>query len=61
MQVQERTFTQRVVLHRNGDPIHFDVTVDFGKVAEAMGANAERNRSHIAVVAGGAVKVEHVR
>jgi hypothetical protein len=61
MQIQERTFTQRVVLHRNGDPIHFDVTVDFGRVAEELGAKAEFNRSHIAVVAGGAVKVEHIR
>jgi hypothetical protein len=53
--------TQRIVLHRNGDPIHFDVTVDLQRVAEEIGGKAEFNRSHIAVVAGGAVKVEHIR
>jgi len=53
--------TVHVVLHRNGDPIHFYVTVDFEKIALAIGPNAERNRSHVAVVAGGAVKVEHIQ
>jgi hypothetical protein len=52
--------TQHIVLHRNGDPIHFDVTVNFQRIAEELGGKAERNRSHIAVVAGGQVKVEYL-
>jgi hypothetical protein len=29
-------------------------------VAEMLGPHAERNRSHVAVVAGGHVRVEHI-
>jgi hypothetical protein len=53
--------TRRVVLHRFGDPIHFDISIDFERLATYLGAKAEDNRAHIAVVAGGAVKVEHVQ
>lgn len=53
--------TRRIVLHRNGDPIHFDVTVDFLGIAMELASKAEFNRSHVAVVAGGAVKVEYVQ
>lgn len=53
--------TRHVVLHRNGDPIHFDITVDFERIACELGGKAEANRSHVAVVAGGHVKVEHVQ
>jgi hypothetical protein len=52
--------TQRIVLHRNGDPIHFDITVDFQKLAETKGWKAEQSRSHRTKVAEGAVTVEHV-
>jgi predicted nucleic acid-binding Zn ribbon protein len=51
--------TMHVVLHRNGDPIHFNVTVDFQRVAEVLGGKAEENRSHVSVVAGGFVTVRH--
>lgn len=53
--------TVRVILHRNGDPIHFDVTVDFEKIALEIGRKAEKNRSHVSKDCGGAVKVEHVQ
>jgi phage protein U len=52
--------TKRVILHRNGDPIHFDVTIDFQRVAEQLGHQAEKNVSHKAKVAFGYVVVEHV-
>lgn len=57
----EKVITQRIVLHRNGDPIHFDVTVDLQKVALAIGRKAERNSSHRSAACQGAVKVEHVQ
>jgi hypothetical protein len=57
----QNRITRRVVLHRNGDPIHFDVTVDFERIACELGYKAEQNRSYAAVVAGGAVKVEYVQ
>jgi hypothetical protein len=52
--------THHVVLHRNGDPIHFDVTVDFQKVAEMIGYKAEINRAHASQVLRGAVLVKHI-
>jgi hypothetical protein len=52
--------TRRVILHRNGDPIHFDVTVDLEKIAETIGPKAEKNRSHVSKECGGAVTVEHI-
>lgn len=58
--VKGGTVTKHVVLHRFGDPIHFNVTVDFERVALELGGRAERNRSYAAVVAGGAVSVEYV-
>lgn len=59
-QVERNRITRRIVLHRNGDPIHFDVEVDFQKLALALGAKAETNRSHVARSGYGAVKVTHV-
>ena len=52
--------THHVVLHRNGDPIHFDVTVDFERVAEMIGYRAETNRTHVSEVLEGAVLVKHI-
>jgi hypothetical protein len=52
--------TQRIVLHRNGDPIHFDITVDFQKLARGKAYKAERSRSHKTKLAEGAIIVEHV-
>ena len=54
------TITRRVVLYRNGVALHFDVSVDLQKVAETIGAKAERNKSHIAKECGGAVKVDYI-
>jgi hypothetical protein len=53
--------TQRVVLHRNGDPIHFDVTVDLQALVQRLGIKAERSARHVTKIADGAVQVEHVR
>jgi hypothetical protein len=53
--------TQRVVLYdRAGKEQHFDVSINFQKIAQAQAERAMRNRSHRSVVAGGAVKVEHI-
>jgi hypothetical protein len=53
--------TQRVIIFTGaGGERHFDVTVDMRKIAEAQAVRAMRNRSHISVVAGGAVKVEYI-
>lgn len=57
----EKVITQRIVLHRNGDPIHFDVTVDLARIALAIGDKAMRNSSRKSSVCMGAVKVEHVQ
>ena len=58
--MEQTTCTMHIVLHRNGDPIHFDVTVDFQRVAEKLGAKAESNHSHESVVADGFVKVNYI-
>lgn len=50
--------SQRVTLHRNGDPIHFDVEIDFQKVALKIGPKAEKNRSFAATAFYGAIKVK---
>jgi hypothetical protein len=55
-----RPITAHVVLHRNGDPIHFDVTVNLQAIVQDLGRRAERNRSHVTMVAGGGVRVEHI-
>lgn len=52
--------THHVVLHRYEDPIHFDVTVDFQRIAELIGYKAETNRSHDSEVLKGAVRVRHI-
>jgi hypothetical protein len=52
--------TAHVVLHRNGDPIHFDITVNLQGIVQDLGGRAERNRSHVTKVAGGHVRVEHI-
>lgn len=54
-------FTHRIILHRNGDAIHFDVTVDLQRIAQQIGYKAERSPRHKSQMASGAVKVEHVR
>lgn len=56
----EMTCTMHVVLHRNGDPIHFNVSVNFQKLAETLGRKAEKSRSHVSSVQFDAVKVKHV-
>lgn len=53
--------TQRVVLYdRDGKEQHFDVSINFQKIAQTCAQRAMRNKSHRSVVAGGAVKVEHI-
>jgi hypothetical protein len=52
--------TRRIVLHRNGDPIHFDVTVDLDAIVARVGYKAERSARHVTKIAEGAVKVVHI-
>lgn len=49
-----------ILFDKTGKAEHFDVTCDFRKIAEELQSRAMRNRSHISVVAGGAVIVEHL-
>jgi len=52
--------TRRVTLHRNGDPLHFDVTVDLQGIVETIGPKAEKNSSRKSKVCRGAITVEFV-
>lgn len=52
---------QRITLHRNGDPIHFDVTVNLRLIAMELGVKAETAFSHKTKAVGGSVVVVHVQ
>jgi hypothetical protein len=55
-----RPITAHVIEHRHGEQIHFDVTVNLQAIVQDLGRRAERNRSHVTIVAGGGVRVEHI-
>lgn len=56
---QDLKCTMHVVLHINGDPVHFDVVADFQRIAETLGHKAMENRSRVSVVADGHVSVRY--
>jgi hypothetical protein len=53
-----RKVTRRIVLRRNGDPIHFDVEIDLDMLAIRLGPKAEKNRTNAASAVYGAIKVK---
>ena len=62
----EHKVSRRIILHCNGDPIHFDVEVDFMKIALNLAPRAEKQNTwsggdRQATAIFGAVKVKLIR
>jgi hypothetical protein len=58
---QPNIISRRVILFdAEGKGQHFDVTVNLEDIAKEQAKRAMYNRSHVSVVAGGAVRVEYL-
>jgi hypothetical protein len=60
LEAEMNVITKRIVMHRNGDPIHFDITVDLQRIVEQIGYKAERSKRHKSQLGNGAIKVVHI-